>query len=72
MIKTKDKPRRNLISTQEAMDRLRCKHTKFYDDYVNTGRLKLVKLGTQKVAVVEDEVDALIEAAIAARDEKVG
>jgi hypothetical protein len=70
---TKDKPqRRNLISLAEAMARLNCKHTKFYDDYVNTGRLKLVKLGPQKKAAVEDEVDALIEEMIAAREEKVG
>lgn len=68
---TKDKPRRRLISLPEAMTRLHCKHTKFYDYYVKPGRLKLVKLGLQKSAAVEDEVDALIEQAIAARDEAV-
>jgi hypothetical protein len=48
--------------------RLPVGRTKFYEDYVNTGRLRLVRLGPKSVAVVDDEVDKLITELIAERD----
>jgi hypothetical protein len=48
--------------------RLPVGRTKFYEDYVNTGRLRLVRLGPKSVAVVDDEVDKLIDELIAERD----
>src|SRR5262245_51538012 len=42
--------------------------TAFRDRFIATGRLKLVPLGARAVAVVEDEVDELIEELIAARE----
>jgi hypothetical protein len=48
--------------------RLPVGRTKFYEDYVNTGRLRLVRLGPKSVAVVDDEVDKLIAELIAERD----
>jgi hypothetical protein len=48
--------------------RLPVGRTKFYEDYVNTGRLRLVRLGPRSVAVVDDEVDKLIAELFAERD----
>jgi hypothetical protein len=48
--------------------RLPVGRTKFYEDYVNTGRLLLVRLGPKSVALVDDEVDKLIAELIAERD----
>jgi hypothetical protein len=42
--------------------------TKFREDYINTGRLKLVPLGARAVGVVEDEIDVVVDELIAARD----
>ena len=44
-----------------------CGKSKFYE-LVNAGRLRLVRLGPKSVAVVEHELDALIEELIAERD----
>jgi hypothetical protein len=51
--------------------RLPVGRTKFYEDYVNTGRLRLVRLGPKSVAVVDDEVDRLIAELIAERDARL-
>ena len=48
--------------------RLGVGHSKFYEDFVATGRVKLVRLGPRSVAVPEDELDALIDQLIAERD----
>ncbi|HEY1982712.1 MAG TPA: hypothetical protein VGH13_21745 [Xanthobacteraceae bacterium] len=64
--------RRRLISLEDTWNRLRCKKSKFYEDFVATGRLRLVHIGPQKRAAVEDEVDDLVEELIAARDAKAG
>ena len=52
---------RRLVRPKEAQQRLGVGHTKFYADFVNTGRLRLVELGPRSKAAVEDELDALID-----------
>jgi predicted DNA-binding transcriptional regulator AlpA len=69
---THDRPAKNrkrrLIRLKEAQERLLVGHSSFYKNYVNPGLLKLVHLGPTTRAVVEEELDALIEARIAERD----
>jgi predicted DNA-binding transcriptional regulator AlpA len=59
---------RRILRPREAWQRLGVKHTAFYQSFVNTGRLRLVRLGPRAVGVVEDELDALIGRMIAERD----
>ena len=61
---------RRLVRPKEAQKRLGVGHTKFYKDFVNTGRLRLVELGPRSKAAVEDELDALIDEIVNARDLK--
>ena len=58
---------RRLIRPREAWARLGCGHTKFYE-LVGAGRIRLVELSPRIKAVVEDELDALIDELIEARD----
>jgi hypothetical protein len=44
--------------------------SKLYEDFVSTGRLRLVRLGPRCVAAAEDELDALMREIIAERDAK--
>ena len=62
---------RRLVRPKEAQKRLGVGHTKFYKDFVNTGRLWLVELGPRSKAAVEDELDALIDEIVNARDLKL-
>jgi predicted DNA-binding transcriptional regulator AlpA len=59
---------RKIVRPREAQSRLGVGHTKFYEDFVNTGRLRLVRLGPRCVGAVEDELDALIGELVAERD----
>jgi len=59
---------RRIIRPKEAQRRLGVGHSKFYEDFVNTGRLRLVRLGPKSVGVIEDELDAFIDRLIDARD----
>jgi predicted DNA-binding transcriptional regulator AlpA len=52
---------RQILRPKEAQRRLGVGHTKFYADYVNTGKLRLVRLGERSVGVLEHELDALID-----------
>jgi hypothetical protein len=61
---------RRLVRPKEAQKRLGVGHTKFWQDFVATGRLRLVELGPRSKAAVEDELDDLIEELITERDEK--
>ncbi len=61
---------RKLVRPKEAQRRLGVGHTKFWQDFVATGRLRLVELGPRTKAAVEDELDDLIDELIAERDEK--
>ena len=58
---------RRLIRPREAWQRLGCGHTKFYE-LVGAGRIRLVQLSPRIKAVVEDELDDLIDELIEARD----
>jgi predicted DNA-binding transcriptional regulator AlpA len=57
-----------IIRPREAWERLGIGHSKFYADFVNTGRLRLLTLGPQTKGVLEHELDALIDQLAAARD----
>jgi predicted DNA-binding transcriptional regulator AlpA len=59
---------RRLIRPREAWQRLGCGHTKFYE-LVGAGRIRLVQLSPRIKAVVEDELDDLIDELIEARNE---
>jgi predicted DNA-binding transcriptional regulator AlpA len=59
---------RRIIRPKEAQKRLGVGHSKFYEDFVNSGRLRLVRLGPKSVGVIEDELDAFIDQLIDARD----
>jgi predicted DNA-binding transcriptional regulator AlpA len=59
---------RRILRPREAWQRLGIKHTAFYERFINTGRLRLVRLGPRAVGVVEDELDALIGEMITERD----
>jgi predicted DNA-binding transcriptional regulator AlpA len=59
---------RRLIRPREAWQRLGCGHTKFYQ-LVGAGRIRLVQLSPRIKAVVEDELDDLIDELIEARNE---
>jgi predicted DNA-binding transcriptional regulator AlpA len=59
--------RRRIIRKPEVLKRLGIGRTKFEEDYRR--RLRSVRLGERAVGYVEDEVDALVDELIAARDE---
>jgi hypothetical protein len=50
-----------LVRPAEAWSRLGCKKSKFYEDFIRTGRVKLRRLGPKSVAVLESDLEALIE-----------
>jgi excisionase family DNA binding protein len=62
---------KKLIRPKAAWTQLSVGKSKFYE-LVNAGRLRLVRLGPKSVAVVEHELDALIEELMAERDAKRG
>ena len=57
-----------LLRKNEAQKRLGVGKTKFQEDYVKTGRIHLVPISERIEGVVEEELDALIDEIIAARD----
>jgi hypothetical protein len=59
---------RKLLRLPEARKRLAVGKTKFDEDFIKTGRLRLLRIGPKCVAVVEDELDALIDEIVAERD----
>jgi excisionase family DNA binding protein len=48
-----------LLRPKEAQARLGIRHTRFYE-LVNSGKLKLVRLGPRSVGVLESELDAFL------------
>ena len=62
---------KRIIRPREAWTRLGIGHSKFYRDFVNTGRIRLLELGPQTKGMLEDELDALIDEIAAQRDSKV-
>jgi excisionase family DNA binding protein len=59
---------RKLLRPKEAQARLGIKHTKFYE-LVDSGKLRLVRISGKAVAVLEDDLDAFIDALPSARPE---
>jgi predicted DNA-binding transcriptional regulator AlpA len=51
---------RRLVRVTEAMRRLAVQRSKFYKDFVNTGKLTVLELGAKARAVDESELDTLI------------
>lgn len=62
---------RRLVRMSEGPKRLGIGKTKFREDYIDTERLRLVPLGERAVRLVEDELDAVVDEVIAARDARV-
>lgn len=54
------KPKK-ILRTKVAIERTGCSRTFFWETYVATGRIRLVKLGPKARGVVEEELDALID-----------
>ena len=61
---------RRLLRPKEIWTRLGCGRTKFYEDYVNTGRVNLIDIGPGSVGAPEDEIDVLIDEIIEAARSK--
>jgi len=57
-----------LVRPREAQKRLGVGHTFFWEELVNRGRIRLVKLGKRAKAVPEHELNALIGELITERD----
>ena len=53
---------RHLVRLKDAMQRLGVGHSRFYTDFVRTGRLTLLALGPRSRAVDQDQLDAVIAA----------
>jgi excisionase family DNA binding protein len=52
---------KRLVRPKEVQKRLGIGQTKFFE-MVKRGELRLVRLGPKNIAVIEDELDALIDA----------
>lgn len=66
----KPKPRaKKILRPKEAQKKLGIGRTKFWDDFVNTGRLRKIRLGPRAIGFLESNVDAVIDALVAASDE---
>ena len=52
------------------LERLGIRKTALHENFIKTGRLRFVKIGARAVGVIEDELDALIEALRRERDRK--
>jgi hypothetical protein len=62
---------KRILRPKEAQARLGIKHTNFHDNFVKTGRIRLVPLGLRARGVLEHELDALIDELAAERDLEV-
>jgi len=59
---------RQLVRLKDAMQRLGVGHSRFYTDFVRTGRLTLPALGPKSRAVDQDQLDAVIAAVARCRN----
>jgi predicted DNA-binding transcriptional regulator AlpA len=57
-----------LLRKKEAQARIGVGKTKFYEDYIKTGKLRLVPISERIDGILEEEVDAVIAEKIAERD----
>jgi predicted DNA-binding transcriptional regulator AlpA len=62
---------KRIVRPKEAWQRLGIGHSNFHENYVRTGRVRLVRLGPRSVGVIEEELDALIDELAAARDREL-
>jgi predicted DNA-binding transcriptional regulator AlpA len=53
---------KKVLRIPEIRRRLNVGNTTLYEEYINTGRLRMVRLGPRAVGATEDDVDALIDA----------
>jgi predicted DNA-binding transcriptional regulator AlpA len=60
-----------LLRPKAIQAKLGIGHTKFWEDFVRTGRIKLVDIGPNAKGAPEDEVDDVIAEIIAERDAKL-
>jgi len=60
------KPRR-IIRPKEGWTRLGIGRSKFYEDYVGTGKIQLVRLGPKSVGLFEDNLEEVMAALPSAR-----
>jgi hypothetical protein len=51
---------KRLIRPKEAWTRMGIGHTKFYEDYINTGRLRLLQLGPKSTALFEHDLEQVM------------
>jgi hypothetical protein len=58
----------NILRPKAAWTKLGVSRTTFYDEFVNTGRIKLVNLGKRARGAIDTELDSLIEEMRAERD----
>ena len=61
---------KRILRKSEVLARLGIRKTALYDNFIKTGRLRFVQIGARAVGVIEDELDALIEALRRERDRK--
>lgn len=52
---------RSLIREPQVLERVGMGRTKFDEDYVQTGRVKWVRIGARIKALPDDELDTLVE-----------
>jgi len=52
---------KRVVRLKIAQRRLGIGHTKFREDFIDTGRLRVVRLGPKSCGVIEQELDALID-----------
>jgi len=52
---------KRVVRLNVAQKRLGIGHTKFREDFLNSGRLRIVRLGPKSCGVIEQELDALID-----------
>jgi excisionase family DNA binding protein len=52
---------RTLLTIPEVQRRLRVGHSKLYQDFINTGRLRVLRLGERAVRIDEADLDRLID-----------
>jgi len=57
-----------ILREPEVLDRMGIGKTKFYDDYIKTGKARWIRLGARAKGLPEHEVERLIDEMIAERD----
>jgi predicted DNA-binding transcriptional regulator AlpA len=52
---------KRILRKHEVLERLGIRKTTLHENFIKTGRLRLVKIGARAVGIIEDELDSLIE-----------